>query len=90
MRYGPAAARISLGTFIIAAIVALTASFGTRLGFWKYETGFQILYPAIGLGALAALSGAYWLALRCATTTAPDGARGFAGLIGAIIFSIFR
>jgi hypothetical protein len=89
MRYGPAAARISLCTFILAATVALTASWGTRLGFWKYETGFQILYPAIGLGALAALTGAYWLASALRNNDSMGWRMGFAGLIGALILLYF-
>ncbi len=89
MRYGPAAARISLCAFLIAAIVALTAGCGTRLGFWKYETGFQILYPAIGIGALAALTGAYWLAAALRNNDSTGWRAGFAGLIGAAILLYF-
>jgi len=85
MRTGPLSARISVGAFIVALIVALTASFGTRLGFWKYETGFEILYPAIGIGALAALSGAYWLASALRGNDSTGWRLGFAGLIGALI-----
>jgi len=85
MRTGPLSARISFGAFIVALIVALTASFGTRLGFWKYETGFEILYPAIGIGVLAALSGAYWLASALHGNDSTGWRLGFAGLIGALI-----
>lgn len=89
MRYQRAAAHISLGAFVVAALVALTASWGTRLAFWKYETGFEILYPAIGLGVLAALAGAYWLASALRNNDSTAWRMGFAGLIGAIIFLYF-
>jgi hypothetical protein len=86
MRYGPVAARISLGTFLVALVIALTASFGTRLGFWKYPTGFEILYPAIAIGTVAALTGAFWLASALRNNDSTGWRAGFAGLIGALIF----
>jgi hypothetical protein len=86
MRYGPVAARISLGAFIVALVIALTASFGTQLGFWKYETGFEILYPGIAIGAVAALCGAFWLASALRSNNSTGWRAGFAGLIGAMIF----
>jgi hypothetical protein len=85
MRYGPVAARISIGAFAVALVIALTASFGTRLGFWKFETGFEILYPAIGIGVVAAACGAFWLASALRNNDSTGWRVGFAGLIGALI-----
>jgi hypothetical protein len=85
MRIGPLVARISFCAFVTALVVALTASFGTRLGFWNYETGFEILYPAIGIGAVAALSGAFWLASALRNNDSTGWRWGFAGLIGGLI-----
>jgi hypothetical protein len=89
MRYQTAAAHISFGAFVVAAVVAVTASWGTRLGFWKYETGFEILYPAIAIGAVAALTGAYWLASALRNNDSTGWRMGFAGLIGAIVLLYF-
>ena len=50
MRYQSIAARFSLCAFVVALAISLVASFGTRLGFWNYETGFEILAPGVGIG----------------------------------------
>jgi hypothetical protein len=85
MRTGPIAARLSFGAFVVALVVALTASFGTRLGFWQFETGFEILLPAIGIGTIAALAGGYWLASALHGNNSTGWRWGFAGLIGSLI-----
>ena len=52
MRFQAIAARIAFGGFLITWIVALAASFGTRLGWWNLQTGFLVLLPAISAGAI--------------------------------------
>src|SRR6201995_2003435 len=84
MRAGPVVARVSFFAFVIALVVALTASLGTRFGFWNYETGFEILWPGIGIGVAAALAGLFWLASALHANNSSGWRLGFAGLIGAI------
>src|SRR6202012_209558 len=85
MRAGPVVARVSFIAFVIALVVALTASLGTRFGFWNYETGFEILWPGIGIGVAAALAGLFWLASALHADNSSGWRLGFAGLIGAIV-----
>jgi hypothetical protein len=85
MRYQTIAARFSLGAFVVALAIALVASFGTRLGFWNYETGFEILAPGVGVGLIAVLSGAFWLASALRNNDSFGWRCGFAGLIGAAL-----
>ncbi len=50
MPYRSIAARLSFGAFVVALVIALVAAFGTRLGFWVYTTGFEVLLPAVVIG----------------------------------------
>jgi hypothetical protein len=85
MKYRSIAARLSFGAFAVAAAIALIASSGTRLGLWEYPTGFQILLPAVALGALSALAGVYWLAAALRNNNSEGWRWGAAGLAGAIV-----
>jgi len=84
MKYRSTSARLSFGAFVIALVIALVACFGTRLGLWLYTTGFQILLPAVVIGAIAFLAGAWWLAAALRNNNSEGWRWGFAGLIGAI------
>lgn len=85
MRYQSIAARLSLGAFIVALAISLVASFGTRLGFWSYETGFEILVPGVVIGVIAALAGVFWLASALRNNESLGWRLGFSGLIGAVL-----
>jgi len=85
MRYRSIAARLSFGAFGVALAIALIASFGTRLGFWHYERGFEILLPGVCIGVLALLSGIYWLAAALKNNNSEGWRWGFAGLIGSAV-----
>ena len=85
MQYRSIAARLSFGAFTLAALIALIAALGTRFRLWEYTTGFQILLPAMALGGLAALAGAYWLTAALRNNNSEGWRWGFAGLIGAIV-----
>ncbi|HWA91898.1 MAG TPA: DUF1499 domain-containing protein [Rhizomicrobium sp.] len=79
------AARLSFGALVVAAAIALVAALGTRLKFWEYPTGFEILAAAVAIGALAAASGAYWLASALRNNNSEAWRFGMAGLIGAVL-----
>jgi hypothetical protein len=85
MRYQSIAARFSLCAFVVALAISLAASWGTRLAFWNYETGFEILAPGVGVGLIALLAGAFWLASALRNNNSLGWRWGFAGLIGAML-----
>ncbi|MBV8976953.1 MAG: DUF1499 domain-containing protein [Alphaproteobacteria bacterium] len=83
MTYRSTAARLSFGAFVVALCIALVASFGTRLGLWLYTTGFEILIPAVIIGALALAAGIWWLAAALRNNNSEGWRWGFAGLVGS-------
>ena len=85
MPYRSIAARLSFGAFVVALVIALVASFGTRLGLWIYTTGFEILLPAVVIGLIAVLAGAWWLTAALRHNNSEGWRWGFAGLAGALI-----
>ena len=85
MKYRSIAARLSFGAFAAAAVIGLVASAGTRLRLWDYTRGFEILLPAIAVGALAAFAGVYWLASALRNNNSEGWRWGTVGLIGAIL-----
>jgi Protein of unknown function (DUF1499) len=85
MRYGSIAARLSFGAFVVALAIALTASFGTRLGFWEYTRGFQILLPGVVTAVVALLAGAFWLASALRNNDSEGWRWGAPGLFGALV-----
>jgi hypothetical protein len=89
MRIQLIAARFSVCAFVVALAVSLTAAFGTRLGFWRFEEGFEILYPGVAIGFAAAISGAVWLAMALRNNDSKGWRAGFAGLIGAVALLYF-
>src|SRR6516225_9383531 len=85
MRFQASAARIAFGGFLIAWILALVASFGTRLGWWNLQTGFLILLPAISAGAIGLLCGVAWMWSALARNESTGARWGVIGLIGSAI-----
>ncbi len=85
MQYRSIAARLSFGAFVVALAIALVASFGTRLGLWVYTTGFEILLPAVVIGLIAVIAGAWWLTAALRNNNSEGWRWGFAGLIGSLI-----
>src|SRR5579862_825051 len=85
MPYRSIAARLSFGAFLVALVIALTASLGTRLGLWIYTRGFEILLPAVVIGLIAVLAGAWWLAAALRNNNSEGWRWGFPGLIGSLV-----
>ena len=85
MRYRSISARLSFGAFVVAFLIALAASLGTRLGFFEYTTGFQVLAPGVAIGALALIAGVYWLGAALRNNNSEGWRWGTPGLIGALI-----
>ena len=85
MRFQSVVARLAFGGFLIAWIVALTASFGTVMGWWSLNTGFLILLPAIAVGAIGFLCGVAWAWSALARNESTGARWGFVGLIGSAV-----
>jgi hypothetical protein len=85
MRFQAIAARIAFGGFVIAWLVALAASSGTRLGWWDLQTGLLVLLPAIAAGAIGFLAGIAWVWSALARNESTGARWGVIGLIGSVI-----
>lgn len=86
MRFLSVSGRVSFAAFAVAAAVGLTASFGTRLGYWNYHVGLEHIFPySLYFGALAFLAGAAWLATALAANKATAFAYGLTGFLGSLL-----
>lgn len=77
-------ARLSFVALLVSIAIALVAGFGTRLGFWNYETGLFGIFPFCLYAGLAALGfGIVWIAV--ALFAGGTGAlEALVGVVGAI------
>ncbi|HEY0282164.1 MAG TPA: DUF1499 domain-containing protein [Rhizomicrobium sp.] len=85
MRYQPLLARVGFGGFLLGLAVALTACFGTRLGFWDYAQGVRILVPGVAVGVVALGCAAAWIARALAANNSLGWRLGSIGLIGSLL-----
>src|SRR5579871_1426480 len=85
MRSQRFAALASLGCFVVAAAIALTASNGTRAGWWDYETGLKILAPGVLVAILGSLAGGVWAARALRMNDSTGMRYGAIGLAGCLV-----
>ena len=85
MRYQPILAKAGFGGFLLGAAVALTAAFGTRLGFWDYALGVEILVPGVVVGLIALGCSVAWIARALAANDSLGGRLGSIGLVGSLL-----
>ena len=85
MRYQPILARVAFGGFLLGLAVALTACFGSRLGFWDYAKGVRILIPGVAIGAVALGCGLAWIARALAANNSLSWRLGGIGLVGSAL-----
>src|SRR5579864_2275865 len=63
MRFLRVAGLLAFGAFLIALAIGLTASFGTRFGFWDYRIGLGRIFPySLYFGGIAFVAGLAWVA----------------------------
>jgi hypothetical protein len=85
MRLRPWLARLSFAALAIAVAVGLTASLGTRLGFWDYRFGLFTLFPwCLMAGAVAFVLGSIWVLWAMIANRGEAARYGVVGVIGAI------
>ena len=85
MRYQPILAKVAFGSFLLGLAVALTAAFGTRLGFWDYALGVKLLVPGVAVGTVALGSSIVWIARALAANNSLGWRLGGIGLIGSLL-----
>jgi hypothetical protein len=90
MRILPAIAKLSFAGFVLAFLIGLTASFGTKFGWWDYKLGLFTLFPwcvYIGLAGLAL--GIAWAATAAVNNNGAATRWGVLGLVGsAVVVSV--
>ena len=85
MRYQPILAKAAFGGFLLGLAVALTAAFGTRLGFWNFALGVKLLVPGVAVGIVALGCGAAWIARALAANNSLGWRLGSIGLVGSAL-----
>ncbi len=85
MRYQSIFAKTALGFFVLGLVIALAASFGTRLGYWDYTLGVKILIPGVAAGAIGLLCGLVWIWRALEGNDSTGWRLGAAGLIGSAL-----
>jgi len=85
MRAQRFAAILSFGCFVLSALAGLVASDGTRLGFWDYDLGLTILFPAVVLALIGSLAGAVWIASALRRNDSQGWRYGALGLAGSLV-----
>jgi hypothetical protein len=85
MRYQPILAKAALGGFVVGLVIALAATFGTRLGLWNYALGLKILVPGVVVGLIGLGCGVAWISRALAGNDSAGWRLGAAGLIGSAL-----
>lgn len=86
MKFLGVAGRLSFAVFLAALALGLTASFGTRLGYWNYHVGLERIFPySLFFGALALVLGLIWLIVALAANKATGLRYGLTGFIGSLV-----
>lgn len=85
MRYQPLLGKISLVAFVIGFLIAMAACIGTRIGYFDYHLGKQVLLPGVGVGAVGLACGLAWIWRALAMNNSTGWRFGAAGLIGSAL-----
>lgn len=84
MRFLPALGKLAFAAFVVALLVSLTASFGTRLGAWDYHEGFRILRWGVYAGLAGAAFGALWVLVAISRGQGAGARYGVIGFLGSL------
>ena len=78
-------ARLAFAGFLLAALTALTAVAGVRLGYWNYDLGYRLMIPAVALGVIGAAAGLVWIVTALRRNMSSGLRLGIIGLIGSLL-----
>jgi hypothetical protein len=85
MRFQSITAKVSFGAFVLAVLIALAASLGTRAGLWTYKVGLPLILPAIAIGLIALVAGIVWVVTALIRNSSQGVRFGVIGLVGAVL-----
>src|SRR5258708_1794187 len=85
MKFQSIIAKVSFASFVVALLVAVAASQGTKLGLWSYKLGLLAVLPATAIGLIGLLSGIVWAFLALIRNSSAGARWGILGLVGAIL-----
>jgi hypothetical protein len=87
MRSQIIASVVSLVCFILGAAIALTASYGTRYGWWDYATGLKLASPGFALGLVGSAAGGLWLTRALRGNDSLGWKFGALGVAGSLLLA---
>ena len=79
------AARLGFAAFVLAALIALGAVAGVRLGLLAYAQGWRLMIPATGLGLLALALSLAWMTRALKANDGAGRRAGLAALSGSLL-----
>jgi hypothetical protein len=85
MRFQLFAARLAFAGFLLAALTAIAAVAGTRLGYWAYDLGYRLMIPAVVLGLIGAAAGLAWIVTALRRNVSMGFRLGVIGLAGSLL-----
>jgi len=86
VRFLSVAGRIAFAAFVASLAIGLTASFGTRLGYWNYHVGLEEIFPySLYFGGVAFVTGLAWLVTALAANRATALRYGLTGFLGSLV-----
>jgi uncharacterized protein (DUF1499 family) len=89
MKFLGVAGQLAFAAFLAALAIGLTASFGTRLGYWNWYVGLYEIFPyCIYVGIAGLLIGAAWVVTALAANKATGLRFGLTGFLGSLVVLI--
>lgn len=87
MRSQPTAAIISLVCCVVGGVVALTGSYGVRLGWWDLASGLKIAAPGFIIAIAGLVAGLLWLYRALSSNNSAGWKIGAVGLAGCLLLA---
>ncbi|HWD29061.1 MAG TPA: DUF1499 domain-containing protein [Rhizomicrobium sp.] len=87
MRSTPTAAIVSLVCFVVGGAIALTGSYGVRLGWWELASGLKIAAPGFVIAIGGSIAGLLWLWRALSSNNSAGWRIATAGLVGSLLIA---
>jgi len=86
MKFLGVAGRVAFAAFLTSLAVGLTASFGTRLGYWNWRVGLYEIFPyCLYFGVAGLAIGGAWVVTALAMNKATALRYGLTGFLGSVV-----